>query len=98
MPDQQPWWKSNWWGPTHPSLVLNHYPIQSRERFAAVKMTRGDVAQPGLEQVRTMEYFNTYDKDGNETDNLELRDLVLSAKPSRLRPSKIHPLTPRKPP
>jgi hypothetical protein len=43
-----------------------------------------------------MEYFNTYDKDGNETDNLELRDLVLSAKPSRLRSSKIHLLTPRK--
>ena len=98
MPDQQPWWKSNWWSPTHPPLVLNHYPIQSRERFAAVKMTRGDVAQPGLEQVRTFEYFNTYDKEGNETDNLELRDLVLSAEPSRLRSSTNRPLTHRKPP
>jgi hypothetical protein len=29
---------------------------------------------------------------------VELRDLVLSAEPSRLRPSTSHPLTHRKPP
>jgi hypothetical protein len=60
-----------------PPLVLNHYLIQSRERFAAVKMTRGDVNRPGFEQLRTVQYFNKYDKEGNKTDNFELRDLVL---------------------
>ena len=109
MPDQQPWWKSSrirqrrgsdadWWSPTHPPLVLNHYPIQSRERFAAVKMTRGDVHRPGKDQVRTLEYFKQFDTEANETDNVELRDLVLSAEPSRLRSSTNRPLTHRKPP
>ena len=109
MPDQQPWWKSSrirrrrgsdayWWSPTHPPLVLNHYPIQSRERFAAVKMTRGDVHRPGKDQVRTLEYFKQFDTEANETDNVELRDIVLSAEPSRFRSSTNRPLTHRKPP
>jgi len=82
-----------WWQPDPEHVLLNHYSIQSRERFAAVKMTRGDVHRPISEHIRTMEYFNAYDKGGNEKDNLELRDLVLSAEPSRLRPSTSHPST-----
>ena len=60
-------------------------------------MTRGAADSPLFEQIRTMEYFNTYDKVENETDNVELRDLVLSAESSRLRPSTSYPLTQRKP-
>ena len=61
-----------------PPLVLNHYLIQSRERFETVKMTRGDVNRPAFEHSRTVElYFNKFDKEGNKTDNFELRDLVL---------------------
>ena len=60
------------------SLVLNHYPIMSRERFFAVKMTRGDVAAERLLGVRTVEYFERYDKWGNAVDNLELRSLTVA--------------------
>ena len=66
MPDQQP------------PLVLNHYHIQSRERFAAVKMTRGDVKSSEYEgQKKSMSYFDQTDRECNQVDNLELRDLVL---------------------
>ena len=66
MPDQQP------------PLVLNHYHIQSRERFAAVKMTRGDVKSSVYEgQKKSMSYFDNTDRECNQVDNLELRDLVL---------------------
>ena len=81
-----------------PPLVLNHYLIQSRERFETVKMTRGDVHRPGKDQVRTLEYFKQFDTEANETDNVELRDIVLSAEPSRFRSSTNRPLTHRKPP
>ena len=87
-----------WQQPDPEHVLLNHYNILARERYKRVKLTRGDPNEPLFDQVRTMEYFNTHDKLGNETDNVELRDLVLSAEPSRLRPSTSHPLTHRKPP
>ena len=82
-----------WQQPDPEHVLLNHYNILARERYKRVKMTRGAADSPLFEQVRTMEYFNTYDKVENETDNVELRDLVLSAEPSRLRPSTSHPST-----
>lgn len=41
---------------------LNHYPIMSREYFQRVKMTRGDVNEKSSNSLRTMEYFETYDR------------------------------------
>jgi hypothetical protein len=87
-----------WQQPDPEHVLLNHYNILARERYKRVKMTRGAADSSLHEHIRTMEYFNTYDKVENETDNVELRDLVLSAEPSRLRPSTSHPLTHRKPP
>ena len=87
-----------WQQPDPEHVLLNHYNILARERYKRVKMTRGAADSSLHEHIRTMEYFNTHDKLGNETDNVELRDLVLSAEPSRLRPSTSHPLTHRKPP
>jgi len=86
-----------WQQPDPEHVLLNHYNILARERYKRVKLTRGDPNEPLFDQVRNMEYFDTYDKGGNETDNLELRDLVLSAVSSRLRPSTSYPLTQRKP-
>ena len=80
-----------WQQPDPEHVLLNHYNILARERYKRVKLTRGDADSPGSDHVRTMEYFNTYDKAGNETDNLELRDLVLSAEPSRGRDSRRNP-------
>jgi hypothetical protein len=58
-----------------PALALNHYPIQSREYFEAVKMTRGDVAAPELDKIRDLNYFRSYD--GHDVEDTTLRDLVL---------------------
>lgn len=41
---------------------LNHYPIQSREFFQQVKMTRGDALSRMSDTVRDMEYFRRYDE------------------------------------
>lgn len=65
-----------WRMPQPPPLVLNHYPILSRERFVAVKMTRGDVAAERLLGVRTLQYFERYDRWGSERDNVELKELA----------------------
>ncbi len=42
-------------------LQLNHYPIQSREYFAKIKMTRGDAFKAANDQVRDWAYFDRYD-------------------------------------
>jgi len=43
-------------------IRLNHYPIQSKEYFTKVKMTRGDVATEGWNNIRDMNYFHKYDQ------------------------------------
>ena len=68
-----------WQMPDPLPLVLNHYAILSRERFARVKMTRGDVDAASSESLRTMIYFKQYDRIGNEVDNFELKRLVESS-------------------
>lgn len=42
-------------------IRLNHYPIQSRDWFAAVKMTRGAADGPAHEFVRNWDYFKNMD-------------------------------------
>jgi hypothetical protein len=56
-------------------FVLNHYAIQSREYFEAVKMRRGDVCCKEYEGVRSWDYFRAFDS--FELDDVALRDLVL---------------------
>ena len=47
---------------------LNHYPIQSKKWFERVKMTRGDVGSPLLDNLRNWDYFARYDhKEANDT-------------------------------
>lgn len=54
---------------------LNHYPIQSREYFQRVKMSRGDVSSKSSDTIRTMEYFEAYDKPATIRETL-LADMV----------------------
>ena len=56
-------------------IKLNHYPIQSLEYFQKVKMTRGDVASQGWENIRDMNYFQSYDKDATYLDDT-LKNLI----------------------
>jgi len=44
-----------------PGFQVNHYPIQSREWFAATKMTRGDVNARWADSIRDWDYFKRYD-------------------------------------
>jgi hypothetical protein len=44
-----------------PGFQVNHYPIQSRQWFAATKMVRGDVNMPWAEKLRDWTYFARYD-------------------------------------
>lgn len=57
-------------------LHLNHYAIQSVERFQAIKMQRGDVNSKDFEAARTMSYFHAYDR--NECLDEELANQILS--------------------
>jgi hypothetical protein len=54
------------------NIRLNHYPLQSLEFYQKVKMTRGDVASQGYENIRDMDYFNKYN------DNMTFKDDVLA--------------------
>ena len=56
-------------------IHLNHYSLQSLEYFQKVKMTRGDVAWEGCDNLRNMDYFNDYNKKAIEIDTT-LRDLL----------------------
>jgi hypothetical protein len=47
---------------------LNHYPIQSLEYFTKVKMPRGDASSPQYDNVRTSEYFRSYDEPATQVD------------------------------
>lgn len=57
-------------------IRLNHYPIQSLEFFQKVKMSRGDVANYEVSNIRDMHYFNSYDV--NDINDETLKKLVLN--------------------
>jgi hypothetical protein len=57
-------------------LALNHYAIMSREYFAKIKMTRGDVNYNKHNNIRNWNYFDKYDY--FEEYDSELCDLVIS--------------------
>ena len=54
---------------------LNHYPVMSRDYFQRIKMTRGDVSAANADSVRTMDYFEKYDRPAVVRDTL-LADMV----------------------
>lgn len=56
-------------------IHLNHYPIQSKEFFEKVKMTRGDVGNILSKDVRDWNYFNDYDKDNTYMDTV-LKNMI----------------------
>lgn len=56
-------------------LALNHYPIMSVEYFTSVKIPRGDVFNPDDDKVRNFEYFERYDF--NDVEDDELKRLVI---------------------
>jgi Glycosyl transferase family 2 len=58
-----------------PRFQLNHYPIQSRQFFQSVKMTRGDAGNADRDTMRDMAYFAAQDAGCDETDR-RLADLV----------------------
>ena len=55
-------------------LQLNHYAIMSEEYFRKVKMTRGDVSSISINNIRDMNYFNSYDF--KEVMDEELKNLI----------------------
>jgi hypothetical protein len=55
---------------------LNHYPIQSREYFEKVKMTRGDATSDELTNIRDWNYFDAYNINTSYNDN-DLKNMVL---------------------
>ena len=54
---------------------LNHYPIQSKEFFEKVKMTRGDVHYMAI--IRDWDYFNAYNQCTDYEDN-DLKNMILN--------------------
>lgn len=59
-------------------IRLNHYPIQSKEFYTKVKMTRGDIANQSWENIRDMKYFEDYDKSKTRKDE-DLPNLLAAA-------------------
>lgn len=59
-------------------LALNHYAIMSKEYFARVKMTRGDVDTALSNNVRDWDYFQRYDRGADVLDD-ELARLLVQA-------------------
>ena len=56
---------------------LNHYPIQSKDFFEKVKMTRGAADQLANENVRDWNYFNSYNQNNDYEDN-DLKNMILN--------------------
>jgi len=56
-------------------LRMNHYPIQSEEFFKKVKMSRGDATSSN--NVRDMNYFNSYNKNTDFRDEI-LKNLIVN--------------------
>ena len=61
---------------TNNFIKLNHYQIQSIEFFTKVKMTRGDVIDKNVDNIRDMNYFHKYDY--KETTCEILKNIVLN--------------------
>jgi hypothetical protein len=57
------------------NIHLNHYPIQSKEFFEKVKLTRGDVINHESENIRDWKYFDKYDENMTYKDTL-LKDMI----------------------
>ena len=57
---------------------LNHYPIQSKEYFEKVKMTRGDVNNKTVDNIRDWKYFNEYNINTDYEDN-DLKNMILNS-------------------
>jgi cellulose synthase/poly-beta-1,6-N-acetylglucosamine synthase-like glycosyltransferase len=55
-------------------LQLNHYAIMSEEYFRKIKMTRGDASSGSVDNIRDMNYFNSYDF--KEIMDEELKNLI----------------------
>jgi len=55
---------------------LNHYTIQSKEYFEKVKMTRGDVSNKLIDNIRDWNYFDAYNQNNDCEDN-DLKNMVL---------------------
>ena len=60
----------------NPFIHLNHYPIQSKQYFEKVKMSRGDVNTAISNNIRNWAYFKEYDQNKNTCDHY-LKDMVL---------------------
>ena len=58
------------------NIQLNHYPIQSREFYKKVKLTRGDVESNRSENVRDWSYFEKYDENMIYKDTI-LKDMII---------------------
>ena len=56
---------------------LNHYPIQSKEYFKKVKMTRGDAYNIADDNTRDWNYFYAYNKNTYYEDN-DLKNMILN--------------------
>jgi hypothetical protein len=56
-------------------IRLNHYPIQSLEFFEKVKMTRGDVLNKTVDNIRDKNYFDSYNKNACFKDDI-LKKLI----------------------
>ena len=56
---------------------LNHYPIQSKDFFEKVKMSRGDADKIESENVRNLDYFDKYNKNTDYEDN-DLKNTILN--------------------
>ena len=58
------------------NIQLNHYPIQSKEFYEKVKLTRGDVISENSENVRDWNYFAKYDENMTYKDTI-LKDMIM---------------------
>ena len=56
---------------------LNHYPIQSKDFFEKVKMTRGDADAESSDNVRDWNYFEKYNLNTDHEDN-DLKNMILN--------------------
>ena len=56
---------------------LNHYPIQSKDFFEKVKMSRGDADKIESKNVRNWDYFDKYNKNTDYEDN-DLKNTILN--------------------
>lgn len=70
--------------PCPPALLNFHYKVQSREYWARVKMTRGDVNTESDNGARSWTQFDLDDRTGSTTTDIRLRDALRSAGPTNV--------------